>query len=628
MQRKTGSAVSMCVKFALVAIVVTAAAAVANAFINPNFTPVHLVEQSDLVLVLKFEGEAKDGKVKATVQKALKGEAPKKPLTFDFFAGAFEAQGKAVVRMIADGNTEALFFVGFFEDEAGGGDMELGGDEEEGRGMLHIGGKWIALSSVEERLWDMEKIDSRMLGTWAGSTDMLLRAVHYVLTTDDADVPIKSNVEWGRHVKLGTVKGKIAALTPVDLAGDGKLTLFVASDAGDKLFRCEGGKLVDVTAKHGLTSKSKVACWADFNDDGKADFMSSGGSSLKRYLQNADGTFGKPDHAKFEARDISDLAVLRAPGGEPRLVVGTSAGVRFFPEKVSMRAPTKGDGTVEVKSGPGGRYFVADFDGDALPDILRILSNGAFLYKGTAPGVFAAPVKTQIGLGKGQSTAQLGDYDADGLLDIFVSAEDRNRIWHNLGKGKFVEMLEMSGEIAYISKSGGIDGMTGDINNDGRQDILIAYDGMTAQIFFNRGFRSFGHAHMIDLAELKLLPEAGNGQQAGCLADLNGDGAQDMVLALKNGELWFFPRRIAGDGALSVTAAIARGKKLPQPVTVAAFQGERALGVWSITEGSRPAFFGLQEAGPVTLKWRFPGARPQTKKVRVIDKPVRVLLSP
>ena len=186
-------------------------------------------------------------------------------------------------------------------------------------------------------------------------------------------------------------------------------------------------------------------------------------------------------------------------------------------------------------------------------------------------------------------------------------------------------MFALSGEITYISKPGSIGGATGDVNNDGRQDILIIYTGMAPQIFFNRGFRSFGHARELDLSNLKLLEQAHNGQQAGCLADFNGDGAQDMVLALKNGELWFFPRQITDGNALSVNVAV---EKSAAPVLVTGWSGKRCLGAWNVTANGAPAFFGLEEAGRITLKWRFPGGKEQTKEIVVIDKPVRFVLPP
>jgi hypothetical protein len=80
----------------------------------------------------------------------------------------------------------------------------------------------------------------------------------------------------------------------------------------------------------------------------------------------------------------------------------------------------------------------------------------------------------------------------------------------------------------------------------------------------------------IDLAEQRLLPEAEKGQQAAALADFTGDGAQDLVIVLKNGEAWLFPRKVAGGRALSVSVAL--GKDAPDPLVVVGYAGKRCLG--------------------------------------------------
>ena len=240
---------AMLLKLIVAVAVIAGFAGVAEAFINPNFSPVHLLEQSDQVFVVKFEGAPKDGKVKAAIVKVLKGEKPKKAPTFDFFAGAHEAQGQLIVRTIAGGTTEAMLFVGFFEDEEGGGDPM--GDEEAAKAFLHIAGQWVVLAGFEPDLWDMVKIESRMLGTWAGSTDMLLRVINYVLSDEDAEVPLQSNAEWAKHVKVGNVQGKVRAARPVFLSPDAAPVLFIASEAGDRLYECKGGVFADVTAQAG-----------------------------------------------------------------------------------------------------------------------------------------------------------------------------------------------------------------------------------------------------------------------------------------------------------------------------------------------------------------------------------------
>jgi len=98
-----------------------------------------------------------------------------------------------------------------------------------------------------------------------------------------------------------------------------------------------------------------------------------------------------------------------------------------------------------------------------------------------------------------------------------------------------------------------------------------------------------------------------------------------LVLVLKNGELWLLPRRVDGK-ALSVSVAVAPGKAVPEPLLVTGWSGKRCLGAWNVTAGGPPGFFGLVDAGTVTLKWKLPGGAEQKKDLSVIDRPVRFVI--
>src|SRR5258707_11555384 len=67
----------------------------------------------------------------------------------------------------------------------------------------------------------------------------------------------------------------------------------------------------------------------------------------------------------------------------------------------------------------------------------------------------------------------IGDYDNDGLPDLFASAVGGNHLFHNLGNGKFAEVTAEAG----VGGSPG-DWSTGcawlDYNNDGRLDLFVA----------------------------------------------------------------------------------------------------------------------------------------------------------
>jgi hypothetical protein len=61
-------------------------------------------------------------------------------------------------------------------------------------------------------------------------------------------------------------------------------------------------------------------------------------------------------------------------------------------------------------------------------------------------------------------------------------------------------------------------------------------------------------------------------------------------------------------------------------VNVSAWKAQRCLGTVVTQAGVGPAFFGIDNRGAYTLKWRFPGGREMSKDVTVKDKPVTVLL--
>lgn len=596
----------------------------ARAFINPGFTPVHLVEQSDVILLVDLSKPDKKGATVATVRKVLKGDSPGKTITIELLAGAFEAHGKLVMRRIAAGQTEALLFVGMFMEEG----AEPGPDDEEARGYLHLGGQWVVLSRAEKGVWDMDKIDPRLLGTWAGGTDMLLRCVHYVLSDPDADVPVRSGVSWAKELRVGKLAGKVRAAEVANLGPEGKPLLFVASDAGDRLFDLSGKAARDVTAARKLASRSLAHAWGDFNGDKRLDLASWDGTVLRIHLQQADGTLvgktcgtgkvlvgGCVGLTTLGAGAKGAAAVLAATGTWPVLLTPGDSNVADAKPLGAGRFPGKA-------LGKGGRCLVADFDGDGAADVLQLFARGGLFYKGGASGTFAAPVKTDVGLGKGVSAACLGDWDTDGLPDVFTSAEDTNRMYQNLGKGKFAESLGVSGEIAYISKPGGVAAQTGDFNNDGRPDVFIAYAAaLTPQLFFNRGYRSFGHARMVDLAQQKLVPQAIQGQQAGCLGDFNDDGALDMVVVLADGETWLLPRKAGEDPVLAVRVTLPLGVRAG-PITVWATREKRHFGAHVVRAGGPGALIGLREAGPVTVHWRTPDGKVHKKGVIVEDGPV------
>jgi hypothetical protein len=612
----------------LVAIAALLCAATADAMINPHFTPVHLVKQAALIVSVDLkQGKSKD-QYAATIREVLKGKTELKVLRLDL-SKAINTQNADALRDLATTAKPALFFVGEFAVEQEG----QGDAPPKSRGLLHVAGQWAEFDGGQDGAWDLNQIDAKSQGVWAGGTDMLRRAVDYILQDDDPEVPVADGVSWsGDRKRIATLSGKIRAVRPVDLAGDGKLFLFVARDQGDHLLVCDAKsrKFTDVTAVRRLQSKSRAFAWGDFDGKGRLDLISFDGKALSLHAQQADGTFQTRAlnlAGALENGCIGLSALDCGTKGYSGLLVNTNS----WPVLVSFAAGGKSSlSTLAVsgvnleKLGQAGPCLVADFDGDGVADVLAPFAAGSVLFRGLASGKFASGAACAVKLGTGQSAACVADFDGDGRFDVLCVSSDGLRLWQNEGDGKFTDTLNVSGEIAYIGKPGGIDCLVGDINNDGRQDALIAYAAMSPQLFFNRGYRSFGHAHTLDVAERQLLPAAEQGQQSACLGDFDGDGAQDMVLALSSGEIWIFYRENEDHEAHSVVAALPVDSPCKGPVTVTGWNGKRCLGAWNVLPGASQAFFGRRDAGPVTLKWRLPGGTEQQKDVVVEKETVRV----
>ncbi len=603
-------------------------AGTASGLINPKFTPVHLTKQSASIWVLKLSAPKEKNEVHADVMQALKGRKPNGRLVIDLSAAPRKAWAKRVKEQAATrGDRPALMFAGEYQREE---------DEPAAKAaFLHIDRTWVRLERGKGDTWQMVGTDIAMLGTWDGCTETLAGAVRYVLTDPNPVVPVAVGWKWGDRKTIARVKGKVHEARAVDLAGDGKLCLFLACEKGDRLFRYDqkAKAFKHVTATNALKSASRVTAWGDFNGDGRLDLASWDGKALRLWHQAADGksSAGRTLAVKFLGACASLSVVDVGVAGRPGLLVGATDGspVLLRPAKSGAKAGFQVQplGPMTPRGvGLAGPCLVADFDNDGHADLLRLFSFGSTLYPGKGGGRFGKPRALKIALGKGRSGAFLGDYDHDGRFDVFCVAEDRCRLWQNRGKLKFDETLGLSGEISYTAQDGGIAGATCDINNDGRQDVMIAYADKPVEIYFNRGFRSLGKAlELIWKDEIQQATK--DGQQAATVADLNGDGAQDLALVLRDGSVRVLLRETWEDESpLAAEAVLPLRSGTAGPIRVGAWFNKRFLGAWNVEAGAPGAFFGVEEAGPVTLEWTFPGEKTQRRKVVLEDKPVRMLL--
>ncbi len=609
----------------------------ARGFINPNFTLIDLFRQSELVLVVSFDKIAEDGKMTGTVVETIKGENAPKEIVLDVLGAMDGPPQRAILEVVRMGFKRGVFFTGKFQVTGEGAEGAGAGggapaDNSEEIAFLHLAyppsaqWQWVRLRKFEES-WEVIKPDAFFMGTFAGGTEMAIAALRYFRDDPEAELPIESGAKWGEEISVGQVEGRVAAAAAVDLdGGGGPLTLFIASDAGDRLLRWREKAFEDLTSARELASQSRYFAFGDFTGDGRLDLASWDGRRIRIWAQEGNGKFSAVGDSGDDIADCLGLSALDAGAGRASLLISA--------KDAPIIATVAADGSWAFAPLPPGEVsdlgepaaaLAADFDGDGQTDILRLFAAGSRFYKGEALGRFVAPVAAGPGKGRGRYAACIGDFDHNGLPDIFTVAEDGNRLWHNDGGGRFSQMLSLCGEVPYIAKPEGIATAAVDFNNDGRQDLFIAYSGLLPHLFFNRGFRSFGHARDVDLGVQSRLAVAAQGQQAGALADLNGDGVQDMALVLRDGAVWVLWGQ-ANERALAVSAYLPAKAPSAGPVMVRAKRFERELGVLPVSPGGT-AFFGARQPGPITVSWRFPGAAQQHKELVLEADPVRFNLA-
>jgi hypothetical protein len=120
---------------------------------------------------------------------------------------------------------------------------------------------------------------------------------------------------------------------------------------------------------------------------------------------------------------------------------------------------------------------------------------------------------------------RIADFNKDGITDIIFVAEDDQTHEYYLGKGDGT-FIDVSNRLPAKSEGNGLD--VGDVNGDGLPDIIVGNSGSNARDFLwindpeNPGC-------FIDYTT-RGLPAIEDQTQAVKLADVNGDGALDLVV--------------------------------------------------------------------------------------------------
>jgi hypothetical protein len=586
----------------LVGLGVLAALAIALfGFIDPRFTPLQLVRQSTQIVAGTVQA-GEGGGWRIADPAAIQGRVPATlALTC---AGEHADQVRA---LLAQGiGRPAILFADAARDD--------------GRCLLSIDGVWLQVRAVPGG-WSCLAPDQKLSGTFAGGTDMLIRLARYIVADPDATVPVGVGTSWMECSRIDRLTA-VAGLAAVAVEGGDAPCLFVAAPDGDRLYRpvADEERLEDISAKVHLGSRSRRFAWHDLDGNGSADLVTFDGEGLSVRLASP---VGFVDQGRLEWNAADGQCLGLAPAGPGRILVssGRKPFLLAWQAGAWQRSELPAPGA-DAPAGPASACIVADLDGDGLVDALQPLGDGGLLWRGTPAG-FQAPVRSAVASPAGDVRAALGDFDGDGHLDLCLGDAGHLRLWEDDGHGAFADATAHAGSLSYKAKPAVTCCVAADLNHDGRQDLILGYGDAGFSYHFNRGFRCFGEEGGLHLDEVRDPPaEAGLGITACTVADFDGNGADDAVVAFSDGSVFCYYNNLF-DAAV-IRARLAPGVAGPVTVTLwEAGKGGACVGASVVAAPGR--YLGLRKPGAYEARWHGADGRERIRQLNVAG-PVDLVL--
>ncbi len=334
-----------------------------------------------------------------------------------------------------------------------------------------------------------------------------------------------------RQIRMAHSGGEARCVAWADYDNDGDLDVLVCSQV-NRLYQNNAGKFREVTAQSNLTGGSRCASWADYDGDGDLDLFDSDGrlqTNEKGLFKNSSKLIPEYPFSNTEGcgwldangDGLPDILISDGSEGLHLMLNSGNAKGRFIDADKAWRLGKRGPGI-----GNGDFLSIADYDGDGFPD---------FLYNMTS-GVLVRNVE-----GKGYALAQnagvayrsenpwkfgtaWGDVDNDGDLDLFVPQNGTSQLYLNNGDGMFMNIIKETGDLGSLG-SNARSAAWGDVNLDGRLDLVVGYPKGPARLFLNSGENVFVNQPMCGLQAF--APAIGS--TALMFADFDDDGDLDLM---------------------------------------------------------------------------------------------------
>jgi Tfp pilus assembly protein PilF len=262
---------------------------------------------------------------------------------------------------------------------------------------------------------------------------------------------------------------------------------------------------------------------------------------------------------------LSEAVTIDQPVRQP---AARPAGAIFEPPRELM-APSSLTGTVSWRRFDPAQppsITAADIDGDGTIDLFiagaiddQGATRNAVLLNHGAAG-FALDTNHPLAAVPGVNAALWGDYDNDGLTDVYLCRRGSSQLWRQTAKGRWSDVTAS----AHADGGGGttIDGAMFDADHDGDLDLLLIKSDGASELLNNNGNGTFRTLAPTIWLSVVRRPSIGL-----IVADLDADRDADIILigkspphdVLINDRTWRYHRDPAFDRFVtaSMSAAVA-----------------------------------------------------------------------
>jgi len=353
-------------------------------------------------------------------------------------------------------------------------------------------------------------------------------------------LPVSSQISFVDRTSFAGLGGTALnqGLALGDYDNDGREDLYVSALNGgpNRLYRNMGNFIFeDVSAQAGVNyaGTSKVSSWGDIDNDGDPDlYVGNRDEGDVLYINQGNGTFTEETAARGIVNPAPTSAVLFSDinrDGWLDIYIGNmhqpnimyiNDGTGHFTDYAEASGAT--DDAVAM----GSVFFDFDLDGDEdlyLPHDAQV---PYILYRNEGNVQFtniSSDAKVNYaGFGMG---AEVGDFNLDGYMDIYITNLYDNVLYQNMGDGTF----ESVGESMHVNDNGmGWGSVFADFDNDRLQDIYVSND-YNFSPYENVLYHNTGSDfEIVSEGDPCASPHAGYATVA---SDLNEDGLMDILVA-------------------------------------------------------------------------------------------------